>query len=566
MYPEYESIFVESSEELGILYKSYKPVLKHLDHFISTIENTVKKLNDDPSSVEDIDLSTSIKKFKEDIVVEKNPDPIKIGLIKDTNNLLKDFKTDLDDCLERYAATKKKVKYGGSSLSAIKNRPKVYSNEINPKTYEKIGKIIRDVNRSLDWIEKCIIDLYALVDQDLDLLNIINRVYVKNKIYENAMPAGVEVEDVATSVIQMLPNATGEAVSSRAIFNTRDKKTGRPPKYLWDNHDMAKYGEDEDEAPKEDSNKEITLDDYKRPSAEEDNKPKEMSEPTIDEPLFNGDKKDDEVKPVNSDGSTNAGTTNYYYYTYTNSMNKHSHDDHSVHDSNNTTKTVDNSIHGDTNKKKKEFKAVEESAPWELNLNFNTLSEAAGDADDNKPKSDHPVKDTLMDIDRSTAKVQQGAKRTVQNVQNVGRAAMKPINRTKQWIGNIISDWKDKSETEIKEEMADPKSRSKLFNAIKTSIKIGALWQAGLLMNPVFIAISAIRHFEKDKNKFRLRNEMIGELKTEMEVIDEKIKDADRNGDNKAKYQLMRFKNEVNKKLMRVGGDYDGKQRWSKVL
>ncbi len=550
MFPEYESIFVESSEELGILYKSYKPVLAHLNHFITTIENTAKKLNDDPSSV-DIDLSVSIKKFKEDIVVEKNPEPIKIGLIKDTNNVLKKFKSDLDECLERYAATKKSVKYGGSSLSAIRNRPKVYSKEINPETYEKIGKIIRDVNRSLDWVEKCIIDLYSLVDQDLDLLNIINRVYVKNKIYENAMPAGVEVEDVATSVIQMLPGATGEAVSSRAIFNTRDKKTGRPPKYLWDNHDMVKYGED-DEAPKKDTNKEITLDDYKRPSVEED----EPKSTVNDEPVFN----DDKEEPTSVEGPK-GGTTNYYYYTYNNSMNKHSHDDHSVHDSNNTTKTVDNSVHGNDEKKEKEFKALESA--WTLNLGFN---EAVGDADNNKPKSDHPVKDTLMDIDRSTAKVQQGAKRTVQNVQNVGRAAMKPINRTKSWLGNVINDWKDKSETEIKEEMADPKSRSKLFNAIKTSIKVGALWQAGLLMNPVFIAITAFRHFEKDKNKSRLRNEMIGELKAEMEIIDEKIKDADQNGDDKAKYQLMRFKNEVNKKLMRVGGDYDGRARWSKIL
>jgi hypothetical protein len=564
MYPEYESIFVESSEELGILYNSYKPVLAHLDNFLSIIEDTIKKFNDDPSSVH-IDLSIHIKKFKEDIEVEKNPEPIKIGTIKDTSNLLKKFKSNIEDCLERYAAAKKKVSYGGSALKAVVNRPKVYANNIDEDSYENNSKIIRNINRSLDWIEKCIIDLYALVDQDLNLLNIVNRVYAKNKIYENAIPAGIEVEDVATSVIQMLPNATGEAVSSRTIVNTRDKKTGKPPKYLLNNHDMAKYGEeDSDEEQKKDSDKEITLDDYKRPSVEEDDKPKNV-DPIIDDEPEVDDKKDDSIKH-------NTGTTNYYYYTYTNSMNRHSHDDHSIHDSNNTTKKIDNSIHGNINNgnisskpREKEFKALE-SSPWELNVNLNTLIEATGDADDNKPKSDHPVKDTLMDIDRSTAKVQQGAKRTVQNVQNVGRAAMKPVNRTKQWIGNVINNWKDKSETEIKEEMADPNSRSKLFKAIKNSIKIGALWQAGLLMNPIFISIAAFRRFEKNKNKFRLRNEMIGELKAEMEIIDEKIKDADQNGDNKAKYQLMRFKNEVNKKLLRVGGDYDGKRRWSKIL
>ena len=59
---------------------------------------------------------------------------------------------------------------------------------------------------------------------------------------------------------------------------------------------------------------------------------------------------------------------------------------------------------------------------------------------------------------------------------------------------------------------------------------------------------------------------MIGELKTEMQVIDEKIKDADSRGDNKAKYQLMRFKNEINKKLMRVGGDETGVSKWSRIL
>ena len=56
---------------------------------------------------------------------------------------------------------------------------------------------------------------------------------------------------------------------------------------------------------------------------------------------------------------------------------------------------------------------------------------------------------------------------------------------------------------------------------------------------------------------------MILELQREMEIIDEKIKDADYNHDNKAKYQLMRFKTEVQKKLWRVTG---AKGRVSKFL
>jgi hypothetical protein len=48
---------------------------------------------------------------------------------------------------------------------------------------------------------------------------------------------------------------------------------------------------------------------------------------------------------------------------------------------------------------------------------------------------------------------------------------------------------------------------------------------------------------------------MISELRAELEVIEEKIKDADKLDDRKAKYQLMRFKNEINKKIIRVGGN-----------
>ena len=171
-----------------------------------------------------------------------------------------------------------------------------------------------------------------------------------------------------------------------------------------------------------------------------------------------------------------------------------------------------------------------------------------------KPQSDHPVKDVLMDIDRKSTKVQQDVKRNVQNIANVGRAATKPLNRTKMWIGNMVNQWKDKNENDLKEDLADPHSRNALFKAIKTCIEVGALAQAGLLFNPIFSALFTVYKVSNNKNKMRIRNQMIGELKTEMEIIDEKIKDADNNHDNKAKYQLMRLKNELNKKLLRVGG------------
>lgn len=189
-------------------------------------------------------------------------------------------------------------------------------------------------------------------------------------------------------------------------------------------------------------------------------------------------------------------------------------------------------------------------------------AEDVGDADDDRPKSDHPVKDILTDVDRALVKKQQGAKRVAQNVQNVGRAFMKPAVRTSKWVDNMVHNWKDADENTVKEKLADPHARSNLFSAIRTAIVGGSLLKAGLLLNPVFLGLTVLRRFGKDKREFRIRNEMIGELKTEMEIIDEKIKDADRVGDIKAKYKLMRFKNELNKKLLRVGGP----KGWKKMI
>ena len=193
-----------------------------------------------------------------------------------------------------------------------------------------------------------------------------------------------------------------------------------------------------------------------------------------------------------------------------------------------------------------------------------TLNEAVGDADDMKPESDHPVRETLQDVDRKLLKVQQGAKKKVQSVMNAGRTFMKPAKRTHQWVTKLVNDWKDNDENKIKEKLADPTARKNIFNAIAWSIKTGSFLKAGLLLNPIFLFLTITKNVGKNKKEFRLRNEMIGELKTELKVIDEKIKDADYNHDNQAKYKLMRLKNEIEKKLARVGGSYT--RSWRKLV
>lgn len=392
-------------------------------------------------------------------------------------------------------------------------------------------------------------------------------------LYEELGYAG-EFDESDADLVEMLPGSPVEE-GAPWLVNTRDKKTGTSPTYINRNHDMANYGEDDgpsEEIVKSDK-PDMSMDDYKRPSAG-------GSSINIDQD------DDDDSKDGSADTSPNenpTGVQNYYYYTYNNSLNKNNHsfnkdnstrDDHSVRNTGNTydsstgkhVNSHNNNVEGvKENPEDDDFKDVKESSlPWELDIKVenNTFTEAVGDADDMKPESDHPVKDILTDIDRATVKKQQQVKKKIQDVQNVGRAAMKPVNRTKEWVGSMIGRWKDADETNIKEKMADPHARRNLFTAIKKSVTVGSLLKAGLLLNPVFLFLTVTRGVGKNKREFRIRNEMIGEIKTEISIIDEKIKDADSKGDNKAKYQLMRFKNELNKKLLRVGGG----KRWAKLI
>lgn len=362
--------------------------------------------------------------------------------------------------------------------------------------------------------------------------------------------------------------------------NTRNKKTGNAPSYLSTNHNLG-YNEDDDKEEKEPS-----IEDFKRKSNSNNTDiDDEDKSNTLDSELD----KDPEVKS-NITPEDQKAINNYYYYTYNNSMNKNSNsfnkaDDHSVdnrksddhstgkninsHNGNNRGNNGDNRDNNNHNESKNMFSLdiggnnsfFDESTSEYVNEFASAyFNEAVGDADDNKPESDHPVRDILQDIDRSRVKTQQSMKKKVQDATNVVRAATKPINRTKSWLMNTVNDWKDKDENAIKEKMADPKARKNLFTAISTAIKAGSLLKAGLLLNPVFLALTALRKVSKHKDQQRLRDEMIGELKTELEVIDEKIQDARNNGDNKQKYQLIRLRNEINKKLVRVSGSVSNKK------
>ena len=355
-----------------------------------------------------------------------------------------------------------------------------------------------------------------------------------------------------------------EALSS----NTRNKKTGKAPGYLRNNHDLS-YGEDDDTDNSDDVGDDIFGD-----HIDDTSKEKKTSK-TEPEPYQYDDIDDD--SPDNAEKDKPASGANYYYYNYnyTNSNNtsSKSHNDYSTHtshdshdkkyhtinntNSNNVTKTVDSHNQKNDNSTNKRVHSHDYGDHHEESVQL--YHEEVGDADDNKPESDNPIRDTMMDIDRKVSEGIGSLKRGAGKVRQTARAVTKPFKRVLNFIDAQIEKWRDSNENDIKEQLADPHQSNSLIKAFKSAVKYGAIYKAGLLLNPIFIFLAAAKHLDSRNNKFRIQNEMIGELKTELQVLEEKIKDADANKDRKAKYQIMRLKNELTKKLIRVGGTGDMK-------
>ncbi len=177
------SIFTETTESMGLLYNSYKSIPDKISDFMSILEKNIELLIDDPTKV-NIDLKNEINKFKEDITKKFNPGPININKIPSSVKNIEKLKISMDKILERFSKAKNKVAFGGNYIRAILIKPKVYLKDINNENYSIINKNIRNVNRGLDWIEKAMIDMYNMIDQDLNILTIVDKVYRKNHIYE----------------------------------------------------------------------------------------------------------------------------------------------------------------------------------------------------------------------------------------------------------------------------------------------------------------------------------------------------------------------------------------------
>ena len=191
---------------------------------------------------------------------------------------------------------------------------------------------------------------------------------------------------------------------------------------------------------------------------------------------------------------------------------------------------------------------------------FSTLYEAGevsttGDSNKetvnpDKPKEDFATKVQNKALDHDVKRREKKAKRDEKNtkLKNAGKTlAAGP----KGWINSVDKfnqDFNKADENRRKAFFLKPGYRHRIFKNMSLALMYGGAAKAKLTLVPV---LALFRHFSKDKDR-RVRNELIRELDTEVKICEEKINDANSNGDQQEKYRLMRIKAKLESEKQRV--------------
>lgn len=173
----------------------------------------------------------------------------------------------------------------------------------------------------------------------------------------------------------------------------------------------------------------------------------------------------------------------------------------------------------------------------------------------NPPKEDLLTK--AMDKDRETLAKQQGAKKGLTKALNTGKAVLKPVTRTKQWLTKVVDSMIKRDEDIVKAEIIENDSyRSSVYKAARLALKLG---MTGLFfsiqpyLGAAYVAVQGLKAYDKQ----RLKKEVQQEMEAELDVINEKIEDlsrSDKPEDLKKKYEYMRIKKKVEQQILKAPG------------
>lgn len=171
-----------------------------------------------------------------------------------------------------------------------------------------------------------------------------------------------------------------------------------------------------------------------------------------------------------------------------------------------------------------------------------------------KPKAPKPknlankIQFKAMDAEAKQQKRQAVRAQKGQEIANAAKAVTNlPMNVVTS-IKKVTKSLDEADDERRKNFMTEPGFRKKIWRNLKLAILYGSAAQAKLAYVPV---VMLCRNFSKQKDQ-RIRNELVREIETEIKVCEEKINDANANGDQKEKYRLIRIKDQLDAELVRV--------------
>lgn len=252
----------------------------------------------------------------------------------------------------------------------------------------------------------------------------------------------------------------------------------------------------------------------------------------------------------NNDSSTNktTKTDNSNRKVSDKSKNSHNSKSHGVNNNNNSNGSDDT----------KEIKNVVRDGDQTFSTGH-TIQEVFAFLESEEPLSERgdagkpPKGDlltTAMDADRQTLSWQQSAKRKLQKATNTGKALLKPVTRTKQWLTKHVDSLIKRDEDRVKAEIIEsPSYRTSLYKAMRIALKLGltgVCFTINGYLGAAYLAIQGAKIVDKQ----RLRKEVQEEFATEIKILDDKIRKADEDDtpeSRKAKWQMMRLRSKMEK-------------------
>lgn len=180
--------------------------------------------------------------------------------------------------------------------------------------------------------------------------------------------------------------------------------------------------------------------------------------------------------------------------------------------------------------------------------------EIGGPVDGKKPQAPKPknklneIQFKAMDREAKWQQKRANRKQKGQEVINAAKAVTSIPSNILNSIKQQVHALDNIDDQRRKNYMSEPGFRKKALKNLKLALLYGTAAQINLALIP---SVAVCRHYSKKKN-IRMRNELIREIQTNIKVCDEKINDANTEGNKEEKYSLMRIKDKLEAELIRV--------------